>query len=79
VNMAGPEPATNAEFTKVLGGLLHRPTVMPIPKFGVRLLVGEFGNEAFKSTRLVPEALQRSGFEFHHRTVRDALVAALRD
>jgi uncharacterized protein len=79
VNMAGPEPARNADFTKELGELLHRPTIMPIPQFGVRLLVGEFANEAFKSTRIVPEALQRNGFEFRHRTVREALLAALRD
>ncbi|NUT21019.1 MAG: TIGR01777 family protein [Hamadaea sp.] len=79
VNVAGPTPATNAEFTKTLGGLLHRPTIMPIPEFGVRLLIGEFADEAFKSTRLVPEALQRTGFEFHHRTIREALVAALHD
>ncbi|MEV0271873.1 TIGR01777 family oxidoreductase [Hamadaea sp. NPDC050747] len=79
VNMAGPEAATNAEFTEALGGLLHRPTIMPIPEFGVRLLIGEFANEAFKSIRLVPAALERTGFDFQHRTVREGLVAALRD
>ncbi|MEV6971468.1 TIGR01777 family oxidoreductase [Hamadaea sp. NPDC051192] len=79
VNLAGPEAATNAEFTTTLGGLLHRPTIMPIPEFGVRLLVGEFANEAFKSTRMVPEALRRTGFDFEHRTIREGLTAALRD
>jgi uncharacterized protein (TIGR01777 family) len=79
VNVAGPTPATNAEFTEVLGSLLHRPTIMPIPRFGVRLLVGEFADEAFKSTREVPAALLRAGFEFRHPTVREALVAALRN
>jgi uncharacterized protein (TIGR01777 family) len=79
VNVAGPTSATNAEFTKELGSLLHRPTLMPIPRFGVRLLIGEFADEAFKSAREVPEALLRAGFEFQHRTVRDALEVALRN
>lgn len=77
LNVCGPTPATNADFTREMGRLLHRPTIFPIPKFGVRLLIGQFGDEAFKSTKMVPEALLRAGFAFEHTTVHEGLVAAL--
>ncbi|NUT33668.1 MAG: TIGR01777 family protein [Hamadaea sp.] len=78
LNVAGPVPATNADFTRELGRVLHRPAIFPIPKFGVRLVIGQFGDEAFKSTKMAPEALRRAGFVFEHATVGEALVAAVR-
>ena len=40
VNLTAPGPVTNAVFTKALGRVLHRPTVLPIPSFGPKLLLG---------------------------------------
>ena len=40
VNLTAPEPVTNAEMTKVLGTVLHRPTLLPVPSFGPKLLLG---------------------------------------
>jgi uncharacterized protein (TIGR01777 family) len=77
VNLVGPHPVTNAEFTRTLGRLLHRPTVLPAPRFGARLVAGELADEAFIGQRAVPRTLLAAGFEFSHRTLEDALRAEL--
>lgn len=78
VIVAGPTPATNAEFTAEFGRILKRPTIMLLPRLPLRVALGEFADEAFKSFRAVPEALNQAGFGFHHPTVGAALSAALR-
>jgi hypothetical protein len=77
VNLVGPEPVTNATFTEVFGRLLHRPTVMPIPGFGLRTLLGEFAGEALRSQRVIPAVLTQAGFTYRHPTLDEALKAAL--
>jgi hypothetical protein len=44
-NLVAPEAVTNAEFTKTLGRVLRRPTVLPVPAFALRLLLGEVADE----------------------------------
>lgn len=78
VNLAGPAPVRNAEFTKVLGDLLHRPTVIPLPAPVLRLALGEFGRDAVTSKRVLPGVLTGADFTFTHRELRPALAAALR-
>ena len=74
VNAVSPEPLTNAEFTKTLGRVLHRPTIAPLPAFVVKLLLGEMGEELLlASTRVVPNRLQESGYQFHCPTLEGAL------
>jgi uncharacterized protein (TIGR01777 family) len=77
VNLTAPEPVTNSEFTSTLAKVLHRPAVMPIPMFGPKILLGSELVETLLlgGQRVLPTALQRSGYEFHHAT----LDAALRD
>ena len=79
VNLTAPTPVTNAEFTKALGRVLRRPTVMWIPKWVVKLFLGsELADTlVLQSQRAVPERLLASGFEFHHDTVEEGLRAAL--
>jgi uncharacterized protein (TIGR01777 family) len=77
VNIVGPNPVTNAEFTKQLGKALHRPTFMPIPKLAVLTLFGEYANEGYRSIRVKPQVLLSRGFRFEHPTVDRALRAAL--
>jgi uncharacterized protein (TIGR01777 family) len=75
VNLVGPHPATNAELTRALGSVLHRPTVLPVPSFGPKLLLGSELAEAllFSSQRAVPAALERSGFTYDHPDLEPAL------
>jgi len=79
VNLTGPGPVTNAVFTKALGRVVHRPTVVPIPAFGPKLLLGgEMAEELlFYSQRVLPDVLVDAGYEFRHDDVETALLAAL--
>jgi uncharacterized protein (TIGR01777 family) len=76
LNIVGPNPVTNAEFTKELGKALHRPTFMFVPKLAVQVLYGEYANEGYRSLRVKPQVLLSRGFRFEHPTVDRALKAA---
>jgi len=69
----------NREFVRELGKALHRPTVVPLPGFALRLLFGrDFADEVLMtSTRIVPTALHTSGFEFAHETLGEAFASIL--
>lgn len=75
VNLTAPRPVTNAEFTKALGHVLHRPTVFPVPAFAAKIVLGEFAWNALTGQNAVPTALLGAGFTFTH----GELEAALRD
>jgi uncharacterized protein len=77
VNVTSPQPVTNAEFTKAFGEALHRPAFLPIPAFGVKIVVGGVAELAVMSTRALPVVLNRAGYEFRYPDVRSALGAAL--
>jgi uncharacterized protein len=77
VNVTGPAPVTNAEFTTALGRTLNRPTPLVAPGFAVRAVLGEFADEGLLGgQRAIPAALESAGFDFHHKTVVEALAAA---
>jgi uncharacterized protein len=78
INIAAPEPVTNAVFTRDLGRAVHRPTLLPAPAFALRLALGEMADAALlASTRAVPKRLQEAGFAFIHPNLPMALAAAL--
>jgi hypothetical protein len=80
VNAVAPAPATNREFTRVLGRVLGRPTLVPLPAFAVRLLLGEMGQALLLgSARALPQRLERAGFRFRHPGLESALQAAVSD
>lgn len=80
VNMAAPAPVRNADFTKALGEVLRRPTFLPTPSFGPRLVLGgELAETLLHSShRVVPAALEAAGFTFEHPEVTAAFRAVLR-
>lgn len=74
INAVAPNPVTNAEFTKTLGHVLHRPTIFPVPAFAIRLLFGEMGQELLLgSTRVLPGKLTAAGFIFKHPNLEESL------
>ncbi len=80
VNLTAPHPVTNAEFTDTLGAVLSRPTFVPIPKFGPKLLLGgELAeNLLFTGQRVLPAVLNGdAGFTFDHPHLEAALRAVL--
>jgi hypothetical protein len=80
VNLTGPDPVRNDEFSSELGRALHRPSLLPAPAFGIRLVLGEFADEgALASQRVQPRRLLDSGYEFQHPDLRSALAWAVRN
>jgi uncharacterized protein (TIGR01777 family) len=78
VNAVAPNPVTNREFTRILGRLLRRPTIFPLPGFAVRTLFGEMGQALLlEGNRVRPDKLERAGFSFHHRNLEEALRSEL--
>jgi hypothetical protein len=73
VNLTGPTPVPNAVFSDVLGKALHRPSLLPAPKFGLKLVLGEFADNTLESTRVVPRVLMDAGYEFIHPDVDRAM------
>ena len=79
VNLTAPNPVTNADFTTALARALKRLAILPIPKFGPKLLLGGELADAllFTGQRVMPIELQNSGFVFKHSTIDVALRALL--
>ena len=79
VNLTAPNPVTNREFTKALGEVLHRPTFVPIPKFGPKLLLGGelADNLLYSGQKVLPRVLADDGFTFQHPDLATALRALL--
>ena len=79
VNATAPNPCTNRDLTKVLGEVLHRPTLFPVPTFGPKLLLGGELADAllFTSSRVLPGVLSDNDFTFAHPTLDGALRAIL--
>ena len=74
VNAVAPNPVTNRQFTKVLGGVLWRPTILPMPGFMARLAFGEMADELLlASTRVVPRALHASHYQFRYGDLEGGL------
>lgn len=76
-NATAPSPVTNAEFTRTLGRVLGRPTVMPVPAFALRVLYGELADVLVTGQRVLPAHAERLGFEFRFRQLEPALVDLL--
>jgi len=74
VNAVAPHTATNYEFTKTLGRVLRRPTVLPMPGFAARLLLGGMAQDLLlASARVVPEKLETHGYRFRFPELEGAL------
>jgi uncharacterized protein (TIGR01777 family) len=75
VNLAAPNPARNAEFTKVLASVLGRPAFFSVPEFALRLAFGKMAAEELflASQRIEPGKLVSSGYTFQFRELRAAL------
>ncbi len=73
-NLTAPNPVTNEELVATLGGVLHRPTVVPTPAVALRLLLGEAADELLlASQRVMPRRAEQEGFRFELRELGDSL------
>ena len=75
INLSSPNPVTNAEFTKALARALSRPALFTVPRFALRIAMGEMAQFALASSRLYPLKIMESGYKFKW----DVIEPALRD
>jgi uncharacterized protein (TIGR01777 family) len=73
INLASPNPATNAELSRALGHVLHRPAVLPVPGLALRVLYGEMASIVTTGVRVVPARLQDLGYRFAYPGLEPAL------
>ena len=79
VNVVAPVATTNADLTRALGRVMRRPAFMMVPRFAMRIALGELADALlFASNRVAPERLVADGFEFSHAEVEGALRSLLR-
>jgi len=80
VNGVAPNPVTNEFFTKTLGKVLNRPTILPIPEFAIKLMFGEMGKTLLlEGARILPKKLEDAGFEFQFTNLDAAMKYVLKD
>jgi uncharacterized protein (TIGR01777 family) len=77
-NASAPEPATNRDFSRALGRVLHRPAFAPVPGRAVRLLYGDMAEIVTEGQRAVPARALERGYAFRHTDLEAALRDALR-
>lgn len=78
INATAPNPVTNREFSRAFGKVLHRPAIIPIPKFAVSALRGgELADAVAGGARVLPRRALDGGYEFRHPELDDALRTAL--
>jgi uncharacterized protein (TIGR01777 family) len=73
INLTAPNPVTNAELSKTLGRVLHRPAVLPVPGLALKALYGEMAMIVLTGQRAVPARLGELGYEYRHPRLEDAL------
>jgi len=77
-NLVAPTPVRNAEFTRLLAGMLHRPAIFPAPAFVLRIALGEMADAALlASDRVQPEKILAAGYKFRFEILEPALRAAV--
>jgi uncharacterized protein (TIGR01777 family) len=78
VNVSAPAPVTNRDFGRALGRALHRPAVMPLPGFALKLALGEASSVLLTGQRAVPEKALGLGFSFQYPEIDSALAEIVR-
>ena len=78
MNVVATNPVRNAEFTKTLARILHRPAFFTVPAFALRLAMGEMADELLLSSqRVQPMKLLASGYKFRYPELPGALEELL--
>jgi len=77
-NAVSPNPITNKVFTKALGEALHKPTILPLPIYILKLIYGEASSVLTDSKEVYPKKILDLGFEFKYATIEDALAKIMK-
>jgi hypothetical protein len=76
-NLSAPQPVTNAEFSRLMGKVMHRPAFLRVPAFAIRLVLGEMSTVVLHGQRAIPERLLALGFQFRFPDPEPALCDLL--
>ncbi|MGP6156657.1 MAG: TIGR01777 family oxidoreductase [Vulcanimicrobiaceae bacterium] len=79
LNGTAPNPVSNADFTRALGKAVHRPTIVPVPKPALELMLGEAASVILEGQRVLPERTLESGYHFRYETLDAALAQLLKE
>ncbi|MEL7500561.1 MAG: TIGR01777 family oxidoreductase [Planctomycetota bacterium] len=74
VNGTAPHPVRNYDFTKAIAKAVRRPAFLPVPKFAVKLILGEFADSLFFSQNVIPKAAMDHGFKFQFTEIDEAVA-----
>jgi uncharacterized protein len=77
MNVTAPEPVTNAEMARAIGAALHRPAVLPVPGFALKVAFGDMSEAVLGGQRVLPRVAQEAGYRFQYPEVSAALRALL--
>jgi len=78
-NLTSPYPVSQKEFARELATCLHRPLLLKIPAFFIRLLFGEMGEcLLLKGQRALPKRLLEAGYQFQYPKLNQALQREFR-
>jgi uncharacterized protein len=77
VNTTAPEPVRNAEFTRILGRVLQRPAIIPVPAIALKVMLGEFADTVLNGQKALPTVAENQGYTFRHRSLECALKSLL--
>jgi uncharacterized protein (TIGR01777 family) len=77
INATAPNPATNAQFTRDLAATVHRPAILPVPGFVLKMAMGEMAGAILASERTIPKVALSTGFQFQFSRLRRALESLL--
>ena len=72
-NLTSPHPVRNRDFERAIGKAMHRPAVVPVPAFAIRLLFGEMAITVVEGQRVLPDRLEKAGFLFSYPKIEEAL------
>ncbi len=79
INLTGPNPVTNQEFTSALARALHRPALFPAPAIALKIALGGFSSEILGSKKVIPNVLSEAGFEWDYPHISSALSALIEE
>ena len=77
LNVVSPAPVTNEAFTRELGRVLQRPTLLPVPRFALRVALGEVSGALLESQRVLPRVARDAGYAFAFPELGGALEACI--
>lgn len=78
-NGVGPYPVTNAELTRKIANVIKRPLILPpVPKFVLRIMLGEMADIAVQGTKVSNEKIKKAGFTYHYNDIDQALINLLK-